>query len=65
VLTSRDDHVVEPANSQRLMERAGSAQKRQVFLEDSFHVATMDNDLPVIVDESLAFVRTHAPMPSV
>ena len=27
-------------------ERAGSADKRQVWLEDSFHVATLDNDLP-------------------
>ena len=64
VLSSRDDHVVEPANSQRLMEQAGSADKRQVVLEDSYHVATMDNDLPLIVDETLAFVRAHAPLPS-
>jgi carboxylesterase len=65
VLTSRDDHVVEPANSARLMEQAASSNKRQVFLEDSYHVATMDNDLPVIVEETLTFVRAHAPMPSV
>ena len=61
VLTSRDDHVVEPANSTRLMEAAASDDKRQVWLEDSFHVATIDNDLPVIVDESLRFIRAHAP----
>jgi carboxylesterase len=64
VLTSRDDHVVEPANSERLMAGAASTDKRQVVLEDSYHVATMDNDLPLIVEESLAFVRAHAPMPS-
>ncbi|MBV9291510.1 MAG: alpha/beta fold hydrolase [Frankiales bacterium] len=61
VITSRDDHVVEPANSERLMAGAASAEKRQIVLEDSYHVATMDNDLPRIIDESLAFVRTHAP----
>lgn len=60
VLTSRNDHVVEPANSERLMAQAGSADKRHVWLEDSFHVATMDNDFPRIVDESLAFVRAHS-----
>jgi carboxylesterase len=60
VLTSRDDHVVEPANSERLMAGAASADKAQVVLEDSFHVATMDNDLPRIVDESLSFVRAHS-----
>ena len=64
VLTSRDDHVVEPVNSTRLLEGAATADTRQVMLEDSFHVATMDNDLPVIVDETLDFVRAHAPAAS-
>jgi carboxylesterase len=59
VLTSRDDHVVEPVNSERLMQAAGTTDKRQVILEDSFHVATMDNDLPRIVSESLAFIEAH------
>jgi carboxylesterase len=64
VLTSRDDHVVETANSARLMTEAPSSDKRQVWLEDSFHVATMDNDFPVIVDESLTFIRAHTPAPA-
>jgi carboxylesterase len=59
VLTSRDDHVVETANSERLMRASGSTDKRQVWLEDSFHVATLDNDLPVIISESLAFIEAH------
>jgi carboxylesterase len=62
VMTSRDDHVVEPANSARLMAEAGSSDKRQVWLEDSYHVATLDNDLPLIVEESLSFMRAHAPV---
>ena len=61
VFTSRDDHVVETANSERLMTEAQSADKHQIWLEDSFHVATMDNDFPVIVEESLKFIRSHAP----
>lgn len=64
VFTSRDDHVVEPANSTRLMEAAGTADKRQIVLEDSYHVATMDNDLPRIVDETLAFITAHDRAPS-
>jgi carboxylesterase len=63
VMTSREDHVVETANSARLMEAAGSADKRQLWLEDSYHVATLDNDLPVIIEESLSFMRAHAPVP--
>jgi carboxylesterase len=61
VFTSPEDHVVEPANSTRLMEGAASADKRQVLLEDSYHVATMDNDLPRIVEETLTFVHEHEP----
>src|SRR5579875_4221860 len=57
VFTSREDHVVEPENSARLLARVSSRDKRQVWLEDSYHVATLDNDLPVIVRESLDFVR--------
>jgi carboxylesterase len=60
VMTSRDDHVVETANSERLMSSAGSTDKRQLWLEDSFHVATLDNDLPVIISESLAFIAAHS-----
>jgi len=60
VMTSRNDHVVEPENSERLMQGAGSADKRQIWLEDSYHVATMDNDLPLIIDESLTFIRAHS-----
>jgi carboxylesterase len=59
VLTSREDHVVEKGNSERLLERAGSTDKRQIWLEDSFHVATMDNDLPLIIEESTAFIKAH------
>ena len=59
VMTSREDHVVETANSERLMSAAGSTDKRQVWLEDSYHVATLDNDLPLIIKESLAFIEAH------
>src|SRR3954451_8205456 len=45
VLTSRDAHVVEPVNSTRLIEGAASTDKKQIVLDDSYHVATMDNDL--------------------
>jgi carboxylesterase len=60
ILTSRDDHVVEPENSARLLAAAGSADKRQIWLEDSFHVATLDNDLPLIVEETLTFIKANS-----
>jgi carboxylesterase len=60
VMTSRHDHVVEAGNSERVIDGARSSDKQQIWLEDSFHVATLDNDFPKIVEESLAFVRAHS-----
>ena len=60
VLTSRDDHVVETQNSARLLAEARTADKRQVWLEDSYHVATLDNDLPLIVAETLTFLKANS-----
>ena len=38
-------------------ERARETQRlHEVLLEDSYHVATLDNDAPVIFEESAAFV---------
>jgi carboxylesterase len=57
---SVEDHIVEPASGAMLLERTGSSDVREVLLHDSYHVATLDNDAPLIFAESLAFVRAHA-----
>lgn len=59
VMHSREDHVVEPSNSAWILEHVSSAVREEVWLEDSYHVATLDNDFPVIVARSLDFLRTH------
>jgi carboxylesterase len=56
--------VVEPANSDRLLAGATSQDKQHVVLEDSYHVATMDNDLPRIISGTLDFVRARTPIAS-
>jgi carboxylesterase len=38
-----------------------SSDDTEVVLHDSYHVATLDNDAPVIFDGSLDFVRRVAP----
>lgn len=57
VFTSRDDHVVENENSGWIMQHVPSANRRQLFLENSYHVATLDNDAELIFSESLAFIQ--------
>jgi carboxylesterase len=54
---SREDHVVEPLSGRLLVERATSTTVREVVLENSYHVATLDNDAPLIFDGSIEFTR--------
>lgn len=60
LLRSSVDHVVEPSNGPALLAALGSDDVRDIVLEDSYHVATLDNDKERIFEESLAFVRQHA-----
>lgn len=57
VIQSRDDHVVDPSNGPRIVRRLGSSRIDLRWLNDSYHVATLDNDLPLISSETLAFIR--------
>ena len=59
VLRSRVDHVVDPSSARLLMRAVSSPVRREVVLEDSYHVATLDNDAPRIVEESLEFFASH------
>ena len=59
LLRSAVDHVVEPSNAAFILDGISSTDKREIVLENSYHVATLDNDAQIIFDESLAFVRAH------
>jgi carboxylesterase len=54
---SRRDHVVPPGNTTFIAERAGSTEVEVVWLERSYHVATLDCERDRIFDGSLAFAR--------
>ncbi len=56
VFRSAEDHVVEPDSCERLHAHVQS-DVREVLLENSYHVATLDNDAQTIFDGSLDFVR--------
>jgi carboxylesterase len=61
VFHSVEDHVVEPSNSAYVLAHVGSADLEDKALQDSYHVATLDNDSQAIFDGSLDFVRRLAP----
>ena len=57
VFRSAVDHVVEPDSCRLLRSAVSSTDVSEVVLEDSYHVATLDNDAPLIFEGSVAFVR--------
>jgi carboxylesterase len=57
VFTSRQDHVNPPSASAKILDRISSTDTEQVWLERSYHVATLDYDAPVIHERSVAFIR--------
>ena len=57
---SRVDHVVEPASGRLLTARATGTTVSEIILENSFHVATLDNDAQTIFDGTVAFARRIA-----
>jgi carboxylesterase len=60
ILTSRQDHLVDPANSAFVMSSISSPEKEQVWLEHSFHVAPLDYDFPELVERTVNFAHRVA-----
>jgi carboxylesterase len=57
LLHSAEDHVVPPSSSELLLARVSSTDVTEILLQDSYHVATLDNDAPRIFEESVAFIE--------
>ena len=60
LMHSREDHVVEPSNSAWIMTNVSSTDRTEVWLENSYHVATLDNDAPLIFSTSVDFINRVA-----
>lgn len=56
VFTSREDHVVPPKNGPYIMDHVGSRDKELVWLENSYHVATLDYDKDELVRRCVEFI---------
>jgi len=57
LMHSRVDHVVPPISSAYFLSRISSTDVTEIWLENSYHVATLDNDAPLIHDESVRFIQ--------
>ena len=59
VFTSRQDHVVNPGNGPFVIDHIGSTDKELVWLERSYHVATLDFDRDLILERTIQFMKEH------
>ena len=57
LMTSRQDHVVDPKNSEEVAERISSSDFEHVWLERSYHVATLDYDYEIILENTVKFIE--------
>ncbi len=60
LMRSAEDHVVPASSSALMLSRVSSKDVTEVVLDNSFHVATLDNDAPEIFARSTEFVRRVA-----
>ena len=61
---STEDHVVDPSSGRAIRSTVASTDVREELLQDSYHVATLDNDAQQIFEGSLAFVERVAGLAS-
>ncbi len=54
---SAEDHVVDPSSARIIQSKVSSRDVTEQILQNSYHVATLDNDAPTIFAESVEFVR--------
>ena len=57
IYRSAVDHVVDPSSARIILEGVASTDTREESLENSYHVATLDNDAERIFEGSAAFIE--------
>ncbi len=60
IFQSREDHIVHPDNAPFIFQNVAAVDKALVWLENSYHVATLDNDKELIAGELLKFIQRLA-----
>ena len=65
ILTFRSsiDHVVDPASARVIAAAVSSRDITERILENSYHVATLDNDAPTIFEDSAEFIAREDTRP--
>jgi len=59
IFSSVIDHVVPPENSKYIYDHISSEKKELISLENSYHVATLDNDKELIFSKTIEFLKSN------
>jgi carboxylesterase len=59
IFSSLEDHVVPPYNQKYIFDHVGSKDKELIQLNESYHVATLDNDFNLIISKTLEFIEKN------
>jgi carboxylesterase len=59
IFQSRTDYAVPPENGPYILGHITTEDKQLLWLENSYHVATLDHDKEYLAEETLRFVRAH------
>jgi carboxylesterase len=57
IIQAKNDHVIDPSGSQELYEKIGSKGKELFWLENSYHMATIDVDKEILYQKILTFIQ--------
>jgi carboxylesterase len=60
VITSREDHVVSPTNGRLIPNHLTASRIESLWLDNSYHVATIDNDKDLICESAFGFISSIA-----
>lgn len=59
IFKSLEDHVIPKISATYTMKKLGSKDKELIWLENSYHVAPLDNDKELIAKKSIEFIKNH------
>ncbi len=55
--------MVDPSSARIILDGVSSSSTREVALPDSYHVATLDHDAPLIASQTHGFLTEHVGAP--
>lgn len=60
VMHSHNDHTVHPANATEIHDQAASTDKKLIWVDDSYHVLTLDVDRLKVYESTYEFIRDRS-----